>query len=249
MSLLSHRIIRNTSLVLLLGSSVYVYAENRRLTKAYPSRPATGAYHSSTLLATSEPSRYYPPSCTDIFIARIPKQALISAAQRLGLNDATSLNATGARIFLEAPIIGLESLVIGAAGDKGDTGELGFHTGQKLLNGIFRVEGPPSRTDPLVVSWKMPESMVEYFETLASAGYPCRLMSGGRHSIGVVEIPDSDEVELIFGCAHEYERYNRVNGKEDGKVIPAWVGWCHRIYGRRLLDDAVQQLVKSREEG
>ncbi|TFK51250.1 hypothetical protein OE88DRAFT_1523601 [Heliocybe sulcata] len=243
------RLIRNASLLLLGGYSAYIYAESRRLTKAYPSRPATGAYYTPALLKTYVPTRHYPSSCTDIFVARVPRRALVSAAHSLGLNDLTSLNATWARTFLEAPVITFEAKMLGVSKDSGDTGASGFHKDQALLNGAFLVEQPPSRTDPLVVSWRMPESPVRFFEKLAAIGYPWRLMSGGRHSIGVVEVPDSEEVEVIFGCAHEYERFNRVNGKEDEKVIPAWVGWCHRLYGRRVLDDAVRQLLHDHDGG
>lgn len=244
---MSRRLIRNTTIILLGASSVYAYAETRRLSKTYPLRPATGPYYNQTLLTSQESTRYFPSEGTDILVARVSRRALVSAAQKLGLNDATSLNATWARTFLEAPIISLEGQVIGGSKDRGDTGASGFHPGQRLLNGAFQVEEPPSRTDPLVVSWSMPEEPVSFFEKIAAWGYPWRLMSGGRHSIGVVEIPDSDgnEVEVIFGCAHEYERWNRANGKEDGKVIPDWTGWCHRMYGRLVLDDAVRQLMKN----
>ncbi|TFK51251.1 hypothetical protein OE88DRAFT_1523692 [Heliocybe sulcata] len=240
---------RKATLTLLAGYLAYSYYDNRRLVKSYPSRPPTGAYYTAALLTPRILSRYNPPSYTDVFVARVPRRALLSAARRHGFDDPTSLNEAWARIFLESPKLSFEAKLYGILKDRGDTGASGFYPGQVLLNGTFVVEKPPSKTEPLVISWHMPESVVGFFEALASAGYPWRVSSGGRHSIGVVEIPDSpDEVELVYGCGDEYERCNRVNGKEDGKLnFMLWTE-AQKKYERRLLDDAVRQVLNEAGE-
>ncbi|PYI29663.1 hypothetical protein BP00DRAFT_427282 [Aspergillus indologenus CBS 114.80] len=124
-----------------------------------------------------------------------------------------------------------------------------------LINGGFTVERPPEHPGGLLASWRVPDGARRVFEALAHWGYPCRLMSGGRHEWGVSEVylvdsegqregpgpgPGEWVVDVRFGSAHDYEIVAAEGERQ--KVVPRWVGRLHRGYARVLVEDAVRRL-------
>ncbi|GAA5915095.1 hypothetical protein JCM6882_008478 [Rhodosporidiobolus microsporus] len=70
--------------------------------------------------------------------------------------------------------------------------------------------------------------------------------------------PDGQEerqVELRFGCAHDYTRLvagsegKATEGEDDGKKLPAWSSWAHLMYARALLDMAVKGMQREAGRG
>ncbi|KAF9048025.1 hypothetical protein BDZ89DRAFT_1257838 [Hymenopellis radicata] len=98
---------------------------------------------------------------------------------------------------------------------------------------------PPSVAEHLTARWEIPPVQVKLFETLAKYGSPWRLMDGGRHDFPVVE--DGDDVLVGFSAAHDYAVLDN-----DGKTLPPFGEWTHRMYARVLLADGVKQLKKTR---
>ncbi|RAH65147.1 uncharacterized protein BO66DRAFT_405753 [Aspergillus aculeatinus CBS 121060] len=125
---------------------------------------------------------------------------------------------------------------------------------RKLINGGFTVERDPESPGGLLASWRVPDAARGFFERLARWGYPCRLMSGGRHEWGVSEVyfcrsEDGGEgegkagewvVDVRFGSAHDYEIVEAEGAAQ--KVVPRWVGRLHRGFARALVEDAVRRL-------
>ncbi|RAK74029.1 uncharacterized protein BO72DRAFT_530557 [Aspergillus fijiensis CBS 313.89] len=133
---------------------------------------------------------------------------------------------------------------------------------RKLINGGFIVERDPESPGGLLASWRIPDEAREFFERLARWGYPCRLMSGGRHEWGVSEVYfcKSEDggggegegegegegkagewvVDVRFGSAHDYEIVEAEGAAQ--KVVPRWVGRLHRGFARVLVEDAVRRL-------
>ncbi|KDQ49729.1 hypothetical protein JAAARDRAFT_63507 [Jaapia argillacea MUCL 33604] len=212
--------------ILLLGPpGYYIYTESQRLTSTYPALPphltTTRTFH-FLAVPSEKKSQYVHAGYADVFIARVPRSAL----------PISSRSAKG--------------------GEKGGDGD-GESLNEKWAK-VFLVEDPPSTVQPLTMSWHNPPSLIRFFEKIASWGYPFRLMSGGRHTLEVMMDDRSGgggegegEWVLSFGCAHDYERVNPVDGKEDGKVVPEWVGWTHKTWARWLLDGAVKELMRRSE--
>lgn len=91
----------------------------------------------------------------------------------------------------------------------------------------------------------MSDGAREFFEKIASYGYPWRLMSGGRHEINVSKPFKTEEgqvVEVRFASAHDYEIVPEEGELEKQKTIPAWGKRLHRGFARLVLDSAVREL-------
>lgn len=120
----------------------------------------------------------------------------------------------------------------------GDTGKMGLEKGQELLNGVFNVcETPAEESQQVVVQWRMPEHVVDFFDKAANLFWPWRLMSGGKHTFEATKIND-EECEVRFGCGHSYLQH------DDGKEIPEWSQELHLLYARWLFDEGVRQLKR-----
>ncbi|KDQ55187.1 hypothetical protein JAAARDRAFT_103613, partial [Jaapia argillacea MUCL 33604] len=251
--------------ILLLGPpGYYIYTESQRLTSTYPALPphltTTRTFH-FLAVPSEKKSQYVHAGYADVFIARVPRSVLpISSRSAKGGEkggDGESLNEKWAKVFLGSSRMKFEGRLFGLltkfTTHPGDTGSLGFAPAQPLLHSFLTVEDPPSAVQPSTMSWHNPPSLIRFFEKIASWGYPFRLMSGGRHTLEVMMDDkggggeEGGEWVLSFGCAHDYERVNPVDGKEDGKVVPEWVGWAHKTWARWLLDGAVKELMRRSE--
>ncbi|RAH84774.1 hypothetical protein BO86DRAFT_278329, partial [Aspergillus japonicus CBS 114.51] len=171
-----------------------------------------------------------------------------------------TLQKAWAHLFLTSPILQTEAKLIGlctqgtfhpgdvglSAGGFGPVaadGDNQNNTGHKrqLINGGFTVERTPEHPGGLLASWQVPDGARRFFESLAHWGYPCRLMSGGRHEWGVSEVYFVNSkgngegqgqgewvVDVRFGSAHDYEIVAAEGERQ--KVVPRWVGRLHRGY-------------------
>ncbi|PWY68493.1 hypothetical protein BO94DRAFT_540175 [Aspergillus sclerotioniger CBS 115572] len=161
-----------------------------------------------------------------------------------------------APLLHEASIFGLFLNRSYSPGDTGLTTLTSTPTtkkGERLLNGIFTIESftpshspsTPNTLPGLILSWSIPPEPILFFEKMAKWGYPFRLMSGGRHEIGIspVYIHEGEEVvDVRFASAHDYEVLESEGGLESQKMIPKWTGRLHRGYARFLLHSAIQDL-------
>ena len=219
--------------------ALYIRSRVLSLERAYPPLPSETTSTSELRTPTAPGTR---TAYVDAYGARVPLSTLRRSADR---KDAQiPLEELWPKAFLRSETMKLESKIVGK-GKRGDLGEQGFYSGQSLLNGALQVQRTPARDTALLVSWSMPSDVVQFFERLASWGYPWRMMEGGRHewSIGPVgRLPGESEdmVEVRFSAAHDYKIVEGEAG--EGKIIPQWVLRGHRVYARLLLDEAVQGL-------
>ncbi|OJJ99960.1 hypothetical protein ASPACDRAFT_43598 [Aspergillus aculeatus ATCC 16872] len=192
-----------------------------------------------------------------------------------------TLQKAWAHLFLTSPILQTEAKLIGLlTTGRFHPGDVGLSAGgfaplpsdtvtdndlknpenqpqhkRQLINGGFTVERAPEIPGGLLASWRIPAEARAFFERLAQWGYPCRLMSGGRHEWGVSEVYfcKSEEgegkagagagewvVDVRFGSAHDYEIVEAEGNAQ--KVVPRWVGRLHRGFARLLVEDAVRRL-------
>ncbi|KAF7712091.1 Uncharacterized protein PECH_004558 [Penicillium ucsense] len=223
----------------------------------YPNLSAS-KYASAALQAPQHPDTQRC-AYTDIFAAQIPLTAL-QKRTRSGTHptDHVALEGAWARTVLNSRILRVEASVLGLLTKgrfhPGDTGQNGFRDGrdgttQTLLNGVAytqRIPGADADSRGLLIAWEMAKPPRVFFEMIARWGYPWRLMSGGRHEMGVsdpYEVPGRGLcVDVRFAGAHDYDII-AVEG-ENQKVIPAWVMRLHAGYARLILDQAVRELLQ-----
>ncbi|KDQ49736.1 hypothetical protein JAAARDRAFT_82098 [Jaapia argillacea MUCL 33604] len=235
--------------ILLLGPpGYYIYTESQRLASTYPALPPhltnTRTFH-FLAVPNDQKSQYSAEVCSSHPISG--GEGVVE--REMGQAFLGFISHETPRSIIRPPHK--------FTTQPGDTGSLGFAPSQPLLHSTLKVTDPPSTLQPLTMIWQNPPSLIRFFEKVASWGYPFRLMSGGRHTLEVMMDDRSGggggegegEWVLSFGCAHDYERINPVDGKEDGKVVPEWVGWAHKTWARWLLDGVVKELMKRREFG
>jgi hypothetical protein len=245
-----------------IGATSYgIHRGLAHLEDKYPNLPAS----SNASKALLQPSNPQNQRCaySDIFVARMPLSALEARVQSPGKRDHIALEEAWARAVLGSRILRAEGSLIGLLTKRkfspGDIGEHGFgprENGetQKLLNGVLytqRTPGADADSQGLLIAWYMADEPRVFFEKIARWGYPWRLMSGGRHEMGVSEPYDVPGqgwvVDVRFSAAHDYEIVEEEGVKQ--KIIPRWVMRLHAGYARLILDLAVREVVEEYEKG
>ncbi|CCE86242.1 Piso0_005901 [Millerozyma farinosa CBS 7064] len=94
-----------------------------------------------------------------------------------------------------------------------------------------------------VFSWRWSDkSLLKFFESAASWGYPFRLMNGGYQELYIEKKPDSSGYNVFYANSHEYNDLN------DGKVIPQFTQSLHKTYARFILWSFVRSLNNERTD-
>ncbi|KAL4897546.1 hypothetical protein BDV59DRAFT_167960 [Aspergillus ambiguus] len=252
---------RSRLLAIFIPPVVVGYGVHRGLQALETRYPAISTDDSTTSIALRTPR--YPSSqrCgpVDHFTARIPLKVLQSTRQNGKTTQATrELTTAWAQAFLNTKPLRAEACALGLLSGAGfNPGDLGDTPSEfapdpvsgaprALAHGVFVVERPPAEHDPhgLMVRWEMPDQPRQFFQRVASWGYPWRLMSGGRHEL-MVSAPfevdgEGPFVEVGFASAHDYEVIPSEGVNQ--KMIPEWTQRLHRGYARLLLHAAVREL-------
>ncbi|TFK86000.1 hypothetical protein K466DRAFT_587610 [Polyporus arcularius HHB13444] len=227
--------------VITLPPAALAYRTITRLEAKYPARrPET--FSTEALRSPSNPATQHTPY-VDIYSTRVPIAGLRPHSAQGGPN---SVEEAWARAFFESPTMRAEGQLVAFSRSPGACGEHGFHTGEKLLNGLFEVRRAPAPGTPLLVSWKMADEPVAFFTRIAAWGYPWRLMSGGRHEFPVGEVDAEGMVEVGFSAAHDYEVVQEEGDAQ--KTIPQWTKRLHRAYAMWLLDERAEEVRRRAKE-
>ena len=233
---------------LLVPPTAWTYRKVKQLEAKYPPcNPETTITTASLSPAAARSSagyRLHSPEA-DVYSARVPARGLQTTtpdALKSSSPAPGSLEEAWARIFLESTLLRAEAQIVARSRAPGDCGEHGFHKGQKLLNALFEVQRPPAQGEPLLLSWTMAEDAVGFFRRVARWGYPWRLMSGGRHELGVGAVDEEGMVDVRFSAVHDYEVVEEEGARQ--KTIPEWVKRCHRLYAMWLLDERAEEVRK-----
>lgn len=249
----------------IIGIIGLVWMWSHEAKKKYPSQPISTA---SKALQTSLKTHGQHAPYTDIYVARIPLNALVARVRgfegkgdalptRQQLEEAWGRSILGSKILRrEACVFGLLTRGKWEPGDLGDGPDgFGLDDGvdRELMNGIMTVQREPGADEDsngLLVSWKMPDAPRVFFETIAGWGYPWRLMSGGRHEMSISDPYEFEPrkreglfIDVRFASTHDYEIVHEEGDLSQQKILPGWVNWCHRAYSRLILGSAVRGIV------
>ncbi|BGP41703.1 hypothetical protein JCM10449v2_005694 [Rhodotorula kratochvilovae] len=203
------------------------------------------------------------------WVVRVPLRTLVRAASSsscptmsMGEADLHALAHTWLQAYLCTPSVRLQARLMGEPAPPAEEGGARvFERGQLLVGGLLELTDVPApscssadqcssaRDAVLHARWHAPRELVAFFERAAAWGYPWRLLSGGRHSWEVALLSsggstagEEQEVELRFGCAHDYEPVGAKDGGDDGKKMPPLVLWAHRVFARVLVQQAVREV-------
>ena len=222
-----------------------------KLETQYPNLPAEKRT-SRALQSPGDPSRqrcaYIDTYATKIPVRLLERKALLSSKQN---NDSSLLTREDLqRAWVEA-VMGSRVMRARERFFSTPSNDPDSIPGLTIVRGFGKGEEEFTNYGYLL-SWEMPRPACEFFESAAHYGYPWRLMSGGRHEIGVASTDDNsddddDDVEVRFVSAHDYEIVP--DEGHDQKVIPKWVGRLHSAYARVILDQAVHELHQAYGEG